>query len=558
MLLCLTAGWSFAQTPKWLDKTRNAVFNIIAYDEGGKMIHTGNGFFIAEDGTAISDYSVFENAQRAVIIDTQGNQMNVDMILGANAMYDVVKFRVDISGKKVTVLPLAQIAPTENTSVFLLPYSTQKGGEYAIGKVQRSDRVEGSYNYYTLALSLKEKMVSCPLVNNDGQVFALAQKSSGADSTTVCYGMDVKFANSLQVGALSFNDNSLMKIGIRKALPDTEADALALLYMVSSRLSLPEYLQLMNDFLAKFPNSADGYLRRANVQLASSQTDESLKKVESDLDTAMKLSPSKAEVYYNKASIIYSYLGINPEPPYKNWTVASALEEIEKAIKEDPLPMYQQLKGDMLFSQADYAGAYAAYEQVNRSNQASAASFYSAAKTKELMQDTDAALALMDSCIAKFSPPYTQEAAPYILERARMRDEADQSRQALLDYDEYYKAVGTQVNDVFYYLRGQVALKARVYQRALDDYADAIEMNPEELTYRAELAVANMRVGRNEEALQVLADAEKIDPSYSEIYRLRGLALIQLKRNSEACNSFSKAKELGNSEVQALIDKYCN
>ncbi len=558
MMLCLTAGWSFAQAPKWLDKTRNAVFNIIAYDEGGKMIHTGNGFFITEDGTALADYSVFENAQRAVVIDTQGKQMNVDMILGANAMYDVVKFRVDISGKKVTALPLAPIAPTENTTVFLLPYSTQKGGEYAIGRVQRSDRVEGSYNYFTLALSLKEKMVSCPLVNNDGQVFALAQKSSGSDSTTVCYGMDVKFANSLQVGALSFNDNSLTKIGIRKALPDTEEDALALLYMVSMRLSLPEYLQLLNDFLAKFPNSADGYLRRANVQLASSQTDESLRKVEADLDTAMKLSPSKAEVYYNKASIIYSYLGINPEQPYKNWTVASAVEEINKAIKEDPLPVYQQLKGDMLFSQADYAGAYDAYEQINRSNQASAASFYSAAKTKELMQETDAALALMDSCIAKFAPPYTQEAAPYLLERARMRDEAGQSRQALLDYDEYYKAVNTQVNDVFYYLRGQVALKARVYQRALDDYAEAIEMNPEELTYRAELAVVNMRVGRNEEALQVLADAEKIDPSYSEIYRLRGLALIQLKRNSEACDSFNKAKELGNSEVQALIDRYCN
>ena len=558
MMLCLTASWSFAQAPKWLDKTRNAVFNIIAYDESGKMIHTGNGFFITEDGTAIADYSVFENAQRAVIVDAQGKQMNVDMILGANAMYDVVKLQVAISGKKVTALPLASLAPSDNTTVFLLPYSTQKGGEYAIGKVQHADRVEGSYNYYTLALSLKDKMVSCPLVNNDGQVFALAQKSSAADSTTVCYGMDVKFANSLQIGALSFNDNSLMKIGIRKALPDTEEDALALLYMVSTRLSFSEYLQLLNDFLAKFPNSADGYLRRANVQLASSQTDESLRQVEADLDTALKLSSSKAEVYYNKASIIYSYLGINPEHPYKNWTVATAVEEIDKAIKEDPLPMYQQLKGDMLFSQADYAGAYAAYDQVNHSNLASAASFYNAAKTKELMQETDAALALMDSCIAKFAPPYTQEAAPYLLERGRMRDEAGQSRQALLDYDEYYKAVNTQVNDVFYYMRGQVALRARVYQRALDDYAEAIEMNPEELTYRAELAVVNMRVGRNEEALQVLAEAEKIDPSYSEIYRLRGLAYIQLKRNSEACDSFNKAKELGNSEVQALIDRYCN
>ena len=264
--------------------------------------------------------------------------------------------------------------------------------------------------------------------------------------------------------------------------------------------------------------------------------------MEADLDNALKSSSSKAEVYYNKANIIYSYLGTNPETPYKNWTVDSAVSEINKAIQDSPLPIYYQLKGDMLFSKADYAGAYEAYDAVNHSTLASAASFYNTAKTKELMQDSEAALALMDSCISKFNTPYTAEAAPYLL----------------LDYDEYYRAVSTQVNDVFFYLRAQVALRARVYQRALDDYAEAIEMNPEELTYRAELAVANMRVGRNEEALNVLIEAEKIDPNYSEIYRLRGLALVQMKKNNEACQSFNKAKELGNTEVQTLIDKYCN
>lgn len=558
LLLSVINLHSWGQAPKWLDKTRSAVFSLIAYDADGKMLHTGNGFFIGEDGTAISDYTVFDGAQRAVVVDAQGKQMEVEMILGANEMYDVTKFLVNTGGKKVTALPVAQVAPANNTTVFLLPYSTQKGGDYVIGNVQRADRVEGSYNYYTLALALKDKMVSCPLVNNDGQVFALAQKSSGADSTTVCYGVDVKFANNLQVSSLSFNDNSLTKIGIKKALPDTEEDALALLYMVSMRLSLPDYLQLLNDFLEKFPNSADGYLRRANVQLAIDQSDDSMRKVETDLDNALKSSSSKAEVYYNKANIIYSYLGTNPQAPYKNWNVDSAVSEVNKAIQESPLPMYYQLKGDMLFSKADYPGAYEAYDAVNHSALVSAASLYSAAKTKELMQDSEAALALMDSCIAKFAPPYTTEAAPYLLERGRMRDEAGQSRQALLDYDEYYRAVSTQVNDVFFYLRGQVAFRARVYQRALDDFAEAIEMNPQELTYRAELAVVNMRVGRNEEALNVLAEAEKIDPSYSEIYRLKGLTLVQMKRNSEACENFNKAKELGNTEAQALIDRYCN
>ena len=355
LFLSVVTLHSWGQAPKWLDKTRSAVFSLIAYDADGKMLHTGNGFFIGEDGTAIADYSVFEGAQRAVVVDAQGKQMEVEMILGANEMYDVTKFLVNTGGKKVTALSVAQVAPANNTTVFLLPYSTQKGGDYAIGNVQRADRVEGSYNYYTLALALKDKMVSCPLVNNDGQVFALAQKSSGADSTTVCYGMDVKFANNLQVSSLSFNDNSLTKIGIKKALPDTEEDALALLYMVSMRLSLPDYLQLLNDFLEKFPNSADGYLRRANVQLAIDQSDDSMRKVETDLDNALKSSSSKAEVYYNKANIIYSYLGTNPQSPYKNWNVDSAVSEVNKAIQESPLPMYYQLKGDMLFSKADYA-----------------------------------------------------------------------------------------------------------------------------------------------------------------------------------------------------------
>ena len=93
---------------------------------------------------------------------------------------------------------------------------------------------------------------------------------------------------------------------------------------------------------------------------------------------------------------------------------------------------------------------------------------------------------------------------------------ADQARNAMLDYDAYYNAVNGKVNDMFYYYREQAALKAKQYQRALDDMAKAIELNPEDLTYRAELAVVNLRVGRYEEALNVLKTALEKDPKYAE------------------------------------------
>lgn len=59
-------------------------------------------------------------------MSSDGAQMPVEAIMGADDMYDVVKFRVGISGKKVTALTLAAVAPAAGADVYLLPYSTQR------------------------------------------------------------------------------------------------------------------------------------------------------------------------------------------------------------------------------------------------------------------------------------------------------------------------------------------------------------------------------------------------------------------------------------------------
>lgn len=114
-----------------------------------------------------------------------------------------------------------------------------------------------------------------------------------------------------------------------------------------------------------------------------------------------------------------------------------------------------------------------------------------------------------------------------------------------------------QVNDLFYYYREQAALKARQYQRALDDIVKAVELSPKDLTYRAEHAVVNLRVGRYEESMKILNEILKDEPKYGEAYRLLGLCQIQLKKTDEACGNFNKAKELGDPNVDELIKKYC-
>ena len=559
LLLFFLIQGSMAQTPKWVEKAKRAVFSVVTYDKNDKMLNTGNGFFVSEDGLALSDYTLFKGAERAVVITSEGKQMPVSLILGANDMYDVIKFRVAITEKKVPALIVAKIAPAVGADAWMLPYSTQKSIACVTGKVKEVSKVAGEYHYYTLGMQMKDKMVSCPVMNAEGQVFGIAQKSSGIDTVTTCYAAGAAFAMAQKISALSLGDAALKKIGIRKGLPETEDQALVYLFMASSSLSGDDYEKLLDDFIRQFPANADGYLRRANYYAAKGKDDHAwYDKAVADFNQALKVAQKKDDVYYNIGKLMYAYQLSKPEKTYKDWTYDTALQNVRQAIAIDPLPIYIQMEGDILFAQQDYAGALAAYEKVNASNIASPATFFSAAKTKELTKgDPKEVVALMDSCIARCPQPITADFAPYLLERAQMNMNAGQPRNAMLDYDAYHTAVKGEVNDVFYYYREQAALKARQFQRALDDIVKAIEMNPTDLTYQAEHAVVNLRVGRYEEAIQILNNILKADPKYAEAYRLLGLCQIQLKKTDEACGNFKKAKELGDPNVDELITKYC-
>ena len=77
------------ELPKWSKKARKAVFSVITYNADNKILNTGNGFYIDSEGTGVSDYSLFKGAHKAVVVTSDGKELPVTLILGANDMYDV-------------------------------------------------------------------------------------------------------------------------------------------------------------------------------------------------------------------------------------------------------------------------------------------------------------------------------------------------------------------------------------------------------------------------------------------------------------------------------------
>lgn len=548
----------FAQDlPKWANKAKRAVFSVVTYNKDNQILNTGNGFYIDADGTAVSDYSLFKGADHAVIVTADGKELPVKYIMGANDLYDVIKFKTEADKKTIALQPALQGA-AKGTTVYLLPYSTQKAVSGQSGTVEKVDTIGNNAFYYTLQMQqVTDKTVSCPIMNAEGEVLGLIQKNTNPESKE-SYVVGISYVSSLRINALSGNDYTLNSIGIKKGLPEDESQALVYLYMMSSQQDREKYLELLNDFIAQYPDNLEGYQRRATLYMGY-QDDAHNELAAQDLSRMQEIAAKPDEAHYNIAKLLYNYrMNLNGAQPYADWTYERALNEINQAIATDPQPVYYQVQGDICFAMQKYAESCAAYEKVNQSSMASAATFYSAAKAKELIEGVDKkeVVALMDSAVARFNKPYGNDAAPYLYERARIKNELKQYREAVIDYNHFYDAAMGQVSAEFYLIREQAEMQCRMYQQAIDDIDKAVELEPENTELWVEKGGVHLRVNQPEEAIKALATAISLDPKNAPAYRMLGYCQVQQKNTKEGIANLQKAKELGDTVADELLKKY--
>lgn len=550
-IFTLFASLGYAQTPKWVNKAKKAIVSIITYDKDNKIISTGNGFFVKPNGTGVADYGLFDGAQRAVVINSDGKEFPIDCILGANSMYDVVKFRIK-TDKEVDFVTLAKEPSPLGSTIYLLPYASQKENTLERGTVDAVTQIEGKYQYYTLHLKTTEKTVSCPITNANGEVIGMIQKSADPNSTT-SYALEASFAADLTMNALSRMDYTLNSIGIRKGLPEDEEQAQVFL-MMSNSLKPEAYFELINEYITQFPNSQDGYFNRANFYIDNYKDEEHYKLAEEDIEKAIEVSSKKDDAYYNACKIAYQAVAKNIQ--YPAWNLEKAMEYIEKAYQINPLPLYIQVQGDIFFAMKDYEKAYTCYDKVNQSSLRSAESLFSAARTKQIMGANEEALALMDSTVNSFGTLLTEKAAPYVFQRAQMKASMEKYREAVLDYNEYEKLTLGKATAEFYYIREQAEMQCRLYQQALNDIEKAVSMDPKQIVYIVEQVALYTRFSQFDKAIEAAQKGLTLAPDNADLYRMMGFSQIQLKQQEEGKKNLLKAKELGDKNAETILQKY--
>ncbi len=549
IICCLVSQVAFCQTPGWANKARKGIFSIITYDKTNKILNTGNGFFISEQGVALSDFSTFKGADHAVIVDSDGKQMPIESILGINSIYDVVKFQVRVN-KKIQAFSVANKKSQIGETVYLLPYSTQKDDICRSGSIEKVDSIENDNQYYTLNLRTTDKTVSCPIMNAGGEVVGIVQKGTASENEK-SYAVGALLGKNLEIPPLGTNDYPYTDTAIKKALPSDENKALVALFMNATG-DQKTYENMLNDFISRYPNNSEGYLRRA--QFNANYRDEShFAQAETDLDKALKLAQKKDDVLYNFSKIVYTNDILEPPFTYKDWTLDKAIELIDKAKAINDMSIYEQHKGNIYFAKKDYQKSYDSFNAVNNSTIASAESYLSAAQCKELLGQPAEAIALADTAVAKAG----NQILIYLDERAQMKSRLGKARDAVKDFNEIYDKMNGQVNSNFFYNRSKAEMQSKMFQQGIEDIEKAVELSPDNTLYLAEQASTYIRFNRMDEAMAAARKAIDSNPNFADSYRLLGYCQAVKGMKDEAIKNLTKAKELGDDKAEGIIEKYC-
>lgn len=534
--------------PKWAKKAGKAVFTLKTFGDDGSLKGSSCGFFISPQGVAVSTFSPFKGAARAVVIDADGKEYEVSNIIGANDIYDIAKFQVATS--KASALELAQANANEGDQLWILTYAKGKAGNTKNGNVRKTETAQEEYRYYTIGTSAPSNATGCPLLNDEGLAVGIMQQVVDGDSLS--YAVSAAFPAGLKSSGLSLNDATLANTKIKIALPDELDQAMLMLYLAGSKLDSTRYATMVDDFIEKFPSATDGYTYKATMEINAHHFDAADKVMAKAVNSAEK----KDEALYSYARLIYQKELAMADQPYSAWSLDVAADKADKAYETNPQPAYRQLKADIRFAQKKYDEAFSIYNELMKGDGNTAANIFAAATCKKMMGDTIAAIQLADSAMSTLSKPYLKESAPFILNHAQMMSDFGKYRNAVNDYNDYEQLMATTVNDRFYYLRHEAEVKGRLFQQALNDINKAIEMSPSTALYYAEKASLQIRVGLFDDALTTADALVKLDSNNSDGYLFKGLAQCLKGNKAEGVENLKKAQSLGDEQAASLIEKY--
>ena len=158
---------------KKIDSFKQAVVIVTTYDDHGKPLLQGSGFFITPD-RIVTNLHVISHAREIRITTFAGKTFTVQTIVATDAGSDLALLQMEASCSNATPLPVEDESPPEGESIILL--SNPQGSRWKVipGRVGRTWQFENIGRRIQISADVFPGSSGGPVLNQQGQVVGIA------------------------------------------------------------------------------------------------------------------------------------------------------------------------------------------------------------------------------------------------------------------------------------------------------------------------------------------------------------------------------------------------
>ena len=165
-----SSGMEQEGLPALVKKVESSIVAIVTYNQEGKILGLGSGFFVNAGGDVVTNYHVLYGAARAEIRTTDGKEYPVKLVLAEDREGDLIRVSVDVPKETVHPLPVMSALPEVGERIIVV--GTPLGLEKTVsdGIVSAIREVPKMGKFIQITAPISQGSSGSPVINMKGEV----------------------------------------------------------------------------------------------------------------------------------------------------------------------------------------------------------------------------------------------------------------------------------------------------------------------------------------------------------------------------------------------------
>jgi tetratricopeptide (TPR) repeat protein len=304
--------------PVLIKKVEPSIVVIVTYDQEGKILGQGSGFFINQEGDVVTNFHVLQEASRAVVRTNDGKEYQVEKIVAEDKAGDLIRVSVNIPKENAHPLSIVTTLPEVGERIVVIGTPLGLDKTVSDGIVSAVREIPGFGNIIQVTAPISPGSSGSPVINMKGEVVGVATffVLAGQNLNFAIPGERIARLVIRQGETLSERETGRMKDWVASA-EGLYAIGLRLLWAEDCERALPYFIETVK----RNPGHAQAYFQIGYCLARLGQHQEAI----GSYRQAIRINPKDAD-FHNNLCVAYGRVGRYEE----------AIESCKKAIQLKP------------------------------------------------------------------------------------------------------------------------------------------------------------------------------------------------------------------------------